>query len=69
MKNLAPEIFRQRLLIDGFYSINTSEEIVEKYLLGIAECLSLRTYGKPIVFAPASGMGERAMQVMMLSSH
>jgi hypothetical protein len=58
MKNLAPEIFRQRLLIEGFYIISMSEEILEKYLLGIAECLSLHTYGKPIVFALASSMGR-----------
>ncbi|BCL33993.1 S-adenosylmethionine decarboxylase [Nostoc sp. MS1] len=58
MKNLAPDIFRQRLLIEGFYVTDMSEEVLEKYLLSIAEHLNLRTYGKPIIFSPASGMGR-----------
>jgi hypothetical protein len=58
IKNLAPNIFRQRLLIEGFYTINISRETIEKYLLDVAEYLKLRTYGKPIIFAPASGMGK-----------
>lgn len=58
MKNLAPNIFRQRLLIEGFYTTDMSEEVLEKYLLNVAEHLDLRTYGKPIIFSPASGMGR-----------
>ncbi len=58
MKNLAPNIFRQRLLIEGFYTTEMSEEVLEKYLLNIAKHLNLRTYGKPIIFSPASGMGR-----------
>ncbi|HEY9880867.1 MAG TPA: hypothetical protein V6D29_20575 [Leptolyngbyaceae cyanobacterium] len=58
MKNLAPEIFRQRLLIEGFYTIEVTAETVKNYLLGLAAHLDLRTYGDPIVFAPASGMGK-----------
>lgn len=58
IKNLAPNVFRQRLLIEGFYTIGVSRESLEKYLLNVAEHLELRTYGKPIIFAPASGMGK-----------
>jgi hypothetical protein len=58
MKNLAPHIFRQRLLIEGFYTTEMSAEVVEQYLLSIAKHLELRVYGKPIVFSPASGMGR-----------
>lgn len=58
MKNLAPNIFRQRLLIEAFYTTNMSQEILEKYLLDVAEHLNLRTYGKPIVYSPASGIGR-----------
>lgn len=43
MKNLAPNIFRQRLLIEGFYTTDMSEAILEKYLLHIAAHLDLRT--------------------------
>ena len=58
MKNLAPNIIRQRLLIEGFYTTDMSQEILEKYLLNLAKQLNLRTYGKPIIFSPASGMGR-----------
>lgn len=58
MKNLAPEIFRQRLLIEGFYQVELDRETLEKYLLNLAEFLNLKTYGEPIIFSPASGMGK-----------
>ncbi|MBW4570808.1 MAG: hypothetical protein KME31_23115 [Tolypothrix carrinoi HA7290-LM1] len=58
IKNLAPDIFRQRLLIEGFYTIDINKELLEKYLLNVAGHLSLSTYGEPIIFAPASGMGR-----------
>jgi hypothetical protein len=60
MKNLAPNIFRQRLLIESFYTTDMSKEILEKYLLEVAEYLKLRTYGKPVIFTPASGAGKEA---------
>lgn len=56
MKNLAPEITRQRLLIEGYYSIEVDEAAVVDYLISLAEHLGLRTYGKPIVHAP-KGLG------------
>ena len=56
MKNLAPNITRQRLLIEGFYTIEMTKKTIEKYLLDLAQHLNLRTYGEPIIFAPASGM-------------
>lgn len=58
MKNLAPNIFRQRLLIEGFYTNDVNEAVLEKYLLNVAEHLGLRTYGKPIIFSPAFGIGR-----------
>ncbi|MBE9052200.1 hypothetical protein IQ243_17565 [Nostocales cyanobacterium LEGE 11386] len=58
MKNLAPNIFRQRLLIEGFYTIDLDKEVLEKYLINVAAHLNLRTYGEPIIFVPASGMGK-----------
>ena len=57
MRNLAPEIVRQRLLIEGIYSIDVNREIVESYLLGIASHLDLRTYGNPVIHAPG-GLGK-----------
>ena len=58
MKNLAPNIFRQRLLIESFYTIDLKKDVLEKYLLHLARHLDLRTYGKPVIFTPASGMGQ-----------
>ncbi len=58
MKDLAPEIVRQRLLIEGIYSIEVNREIVESFLLGIASHLDLRTYGSPIIHAPG-GLGKK----------
>ncbi len=57
-KNLAPDIVRQRLLIEGYWTIAIDAEAVKAYLLGLAAHLDLRTYGDPIVFSPASGMGK-----------
>lgn len=57
MKDLAPQITRQRLLIEGLYSINVDRTVVESYLLGVASHLDLRTYGAPIVHAPG-GLGK-----------
>lgn len=60
MKNLAPDIFRQRLLLEGYYSGEMTGDRVKEYLLGVAEHLNLRTYAEPIVFTPAAGMGTEA---------
>ena len=58
MQRLAPEIFRQRLLLEAYYDIELSRETVSRFLLELAAALELRTYGEPVVFAPASGMGR-----------
>jgi S-adenosylmethionine decarboxylase len=52
MKDLAPDIVRQRLLIEGLYSRDIDQAAVETYLIGVAAHLGLRTYGRPIVHAP-----------------
>src|SRR5688572_2553316 len=57
-KNIAPDVFRQRLLIEGYWTIDISVDEVRRYLLELAAALNLRTYGDPIVFSPGSGMGK-----------
>ena len=57
MKDLAPDIVRQRLLIEGLYTATIDKAAVEKYLIDIAAHLGLQTYGQPIVHAP-SGAGK-----------
>ena len=58
MKDLAPDIVRQRLLIEGLYGRVVDQSSVEAYLTGIAAHLGLRTYGRPIVHAPGDGKAE-----------
>ncbi len=53
MRDLAPEITRQRLLVEGYYTIEIDERDVESYLHGVADHLALRAYGRPAIFAPA----------------
>jgi len=57
MKDLAPDIVRQRLLIEGIYTASIDRDAVEEYLTGVAAHLGLRTYGTPIVHAPG-GAGK-----------
>lgn len=57
MRDLAPDILRQRLLIEGYYTTSVDSLVVEKYLIDVAKHLNLRTYGKPIVHAPG-GLGK-----------
>lgn len=58
MKKLAPEIVRQRLLLEGYFGVEVDRDKVEEYLVKLAAHLELRTYGRPIVFSPDSGMGK-----------
>lgn len=61
MKNLAPNIIRQRLLIEATYNRELTEKDVKKYLIDISKNLSLRTYGDPIIHSP-SGTGKKENQ-------
>jgi len=61
MKNIAPDIFRKRVLIEGYYNTDVSEDTIKKYFSYITSNLSLRTYGAPIVHA-TSGIGKESNQ-------
>ena len=61
MKNIAPNIVRQRLLIEGFFSEVVTRKILSDYLYGVAAHLGLRTYGEPTIFSPA-GVGKEENQ-------
>jgi len=52
MKNLAPNIVRQRLLIEGFYGIDANKSVIVDYFKTVTNALSLRMYGEPIIFSP-----------------
>jgi S-adenosylmethionine decarboxylase len=53
MRDLAPDIVRQRLLIEGLYSKSVDSGVVETYLIDVAAHLGLRTYGSPVIHATA----------------
>lgn len=61
MRDLAPDIFRQRLLIEGWYTVDLDRDAVARYLQEAAAHLGLRTYAEPIVFSPG-GLGRRENQ-------
>ncbi len=61
MKNLAPEIFRQRLLIEAYYSGEVTRESLARYLTGVAAHLGLAAYGEPAIFSPG-GRGKTENQ-------
>jgi len=58
--NLAPSVFRQRLLVEGFFTGDIETRRIARFLLDLAASLDLKTYGEPVVFTPASGMGRDA---------
>lgn len=55
MKNLAPNITRQRLLIEGFYKIYLDKKTIRLYLQKLAKSLNLSVYKEPIIFSPMQG--------------
>lgn len=61
MKNIAPDIIRQRLLIEGFFTREVTREVLSDYLYGVAAHLGLRTYAEPTIFSPSS-MGKEENQ-------
>ena len=44
MENIAPDIFRQRLLVEGFYTIHVEADVVKTFLLVLTNALDLRPY-------------------------
>lgn len=54
MKDLAPQVFRQRLLIEAYYGAAMSRESLEAFMNGLAARLGLRAYGAPVIFSPGS---------------
>ncbi|MCU0804045.1 MAG: hypothetical protein MUF79_03020 [Burkholderiales bacterium] len=61
MRDLAPEIFRQRLLVEGRYGRDVGRDEVRGYLDGLAARLAMRAYGEPMIHSPA-GEGKPGNQ-------
>ena len=51
MRDIAPDILRQRLLIEAYYRKDIDKAQTETYLIEIAKHLCLRIYAEPIVHA------------------
>ena len=57
LTTIAPEVFRKRLLIEGYFGIEVTAETVRDYFSEITSQLVLKTYGDPIVHT-TSGAGK-----------
>ncbi len=49
LTNIAPEIFRKRLLVEGYFKVEVTEDTLRGYFSRITSGLGLRTYGEPII--------------------
>lgn len=61
MRNLAPKLTRQRLLVEGFFTINVDKSTIKNYFKKITKALKLKMYGSPIIFSPG-GIGKKQNQ-------
>lgn len=61
MHDLAPDIVRQRLLIEGLYASPLDRDAVERFLTGLAAHVGLRAYDAPVVHSPG-GAGKEENQ-------
>ncbi|MCX6798108.1 MAG: S-adenosylmethionine decarboxylase [Candidatus Falkowbacteria bacterium] len=61
MKNLAPNIIRQRFLLEGFYQKEIDVQAIKDYFQTITDSLELKMYGEPIIFSPG-GQGKEENQ-------
>lgn len=57
----APDITRQRLLLEGYYKREVDRHAVEDYFKTITEKLALKMYGNPIIYSP-EGLGKEENQ-------
>lgn len=52
MEDLAPDITRQRLLLEGFYGADVDAALIRGYFGHVASALDLRAYGEPMIYSP-----------------
>jgi S-adenosylmethionine/arginine decarboxylase-like enzyme len=55
LTDIAPDIFRKRLLIEGYFTVDINEEKLREYFSGITTSLGLRTYASPIIHHTSAG--------------
>jgi len=54
LTNIAPDIFRKRLLIEGYFRSDMADKVLRDYFQHITGELGLRTYGDPIIHKTSS---------------
>ena len=59
MERIAPNIKRQRFLIEGYYDSEVDEGVIEDYFTEITRSLKLKRYGQSIIFAPGGEGAEK----------
>ena len=59
LTTIAPEIFRKRLIVEGYFGRAIDAETIRAYFETITLGLKLRTYGDPVVHRTA-GQGREA---------
>ena len=57
LTTIAPHVFRKRLLVEGFFTVDVNENTLRRYFTNLATRLGLRTYGEPVIHA-TSGQGK-----------
>jgi hypothetical protein len=57
LTNIAPDIFRKRLLVEGYFRVGITEDSLRLYFSRITAELGLRTYAEPIIHR-TSGAGK-----------
>jgi hypothetical protein len=57
LTSIAPEIFRKRLLVEGFFDVEVTEDGLNGYFSRITSELGLRKYSEPIIHH-TSGEGK-----------
>jgi S-adenosylmethionine decarboxylase len=61
VRDLAPGITRQRLLVEGFYEAAVDQAMITRFLDTLTRALDLRMYGEPTIFSPG-GTGREENQ-------
>ena len=52
MEDLAPDIVRQRLLIEGYFTVDVDEDVIRDFFDHFTTTMQFQAYGAPTIFAP-----------------
>ena len=61
MYSIAPDIFRKRLLVEGFFIVSVNEQSIIDFFTFLTGGLNLKTYGQPIIHT-TGGVGKDVNQ-------